>query len=599
MNEPINTGRRTQSRALITLATLATLVAVFYLEEDWRGRRAWEQCKAQLETGGIVMDWNQYLPPPVPDDQNFFTASTNILLRFKKAETEAERKALAQCVWLSIVYGTNSFPVFESAKNKPLAVAQIHLLPTATASSAARANDLVLQLHEPGSPEKVRNLLQKAIGQSLTGAAGFKFSELQLSKLTPAQIFLSAEPPPSLAELENLIPKDLVTNIGQLRIEASGEKSTFEVRLTGVRITAAADYLSWSEQYAPALEEVRAALARPYAVIPGDYSRPFLRPIPNFVALRSIAQTLAQRAQCDILLGQPDPALRELTLLHDLCRMLTHPPAGKPVTLVESMIHVAITGLYVAAVADGFRRQVWQDAQLTTLQTQLQAIHLPPLVEESFRDELVGSAHTLDTATPTELHKLLSLHSRNTPANLWERLTNPDFWLLQVAPRGWYYQNMAVAAKLEQKPLAGFDLPNDLIRPEAARIGNAEVETTLRHWSPWHLWAAIAVPNAFKAMQTTAYNQNLVNEAQIVCALERYHLAHGEYPASLEALRPQYCDALPHDLIGGQPLHYQRTEAGQFLLYSVGWNEKDDGGAVALTPSGAEDREHGDWVWSH
>jgi hypothetical protein len=46
-------------------------------------------------------------------------------------------------------------------------------------------------------------------------------------------------------------------------------------------------------------------------------------------------------------------------------------------------------------------------------------------------------------------------------------------------------------------------------------------------------------------------------------------------------------------------LHYRRTESGKFLLYSVGWNETDDGGAVALKKDGSEDRENGDWVWQY
>jgi len=117
----------------------------------------------------------------------------------------------------------------------------------------------------------------------------------------------------------------------------------------------------------------------------------------------------------------------------------------------------------------------------------------------------------------------------------------------------------------------------------------------------------MSIPNSKKAIQNTAYNQTLVNEALIVCALERYQLAHGEYPTTLEALVPQFIAKLPHDIIGGQPLHYRRADAptaqssdaasGKFLLYSVGWNEKDDGGAVARTKNGTEDREQGDWVW--
>ncbi|HXR03935.1 MAG TPA: hypothetical protein VN836_04425, partial [Verrucomicrobiae bacterium] len=83
-------GWRISRRVLIALATLATLIAIFYTEEDWRGKRAWENCKRELEAKGAVLDWNAYIPPPVPDDQNFFKASTDIALKFVKARNDAE-----------------------------------------------------------------------------------------------------------------------------------------------------------------------------------------------------------------------------------------------------------------------------------------------------------------------------------------------------------------------------------------------------------------------------------------------------------------------------------------------------------------------------
>jgi hypothetical protein len=96
-----------------------------------------------------------------------------------------------------------------------------------------------------------------------------------------------------------------------------------------------------------------------------------------------------------------------------------------------------------------------------------------------------------------------------------------------------------------------------------------------------------------------AKNQTTINEAQVACALERYQIAHGEYPETLDTLMPQFIEQLPHDIIGGQPLHYRRTDDRKFLLYSVGWNERDDGGVVDTKPSakGHDNREYGDWVW--
>jgi hypothetical protein len=85
--------------------------------------------------------------------------------------------------------------------------------------------------------------------------------------------------------------------------------------------------------------------------------------------------------------------------------------------------------------------------------------------------------------------------------------------------------------------------------------------------------------------------QTLANEAFVASGLERYRPAHGQYPETLEALVPQFVDKLPHDIVGGQPLKYHRTADGHFALYSVGWNERDDGGVPSKsTPEG-------DWVW--
>jgi type II secretory pathway pseudopilin PulG len=93
--------------------------------------------------------------------------------------------------------------------------------------------------------------------------------------------------------------------------------------------------------------------------------------------------------------------------------------------------------------------------------------------------------------------------------------------------------------------------------------------------------------------------QNSVDMARIACALERYRLANGQLPDTLNALTPGFIAKLPHDVINGQALKYRRTADGQFVLYSVGWNETDDGGNVELTKSGSPDNKKGDWVWRY
>jgi hypothetical protein len=144
---------------------------------------------------------------------------------------------------------------------------------------------------------------------------------------------------------------------------------------------------------------------------------------------------------------------------------------------------------------------------------------------------------------------------------------------------------------LDQLAKELFDLPNNQVLPHKADDINNQIQTACSRFTPYTFLARVATPNFVRASQTLARNQTLANEAFIACGLERYRLARGQYPETLEALVPQFAEKLPHDIIGGQPLKYHRAADGQFVLYSVGWNEKDDGGVPGKTIA------EGDWVW--
>lgn len=62
-------------RAVAYLACgMAVLLALFHLEENWRGKRAWESWKAQRLAMGDRYDWSELAPPPVSDEDNFAKA---------------------------------------------------------------------------------------------------------------------------------------------------------------------------------------------------------------------------------------------------------------------------------------------------------------------------------------------------------------------------------------------------------------------------------------------------------------------------------------------------------------------------------------------
>lgn len=89
----------------------------------------------------------------------------------------------------------------------------------------------------------------------------------------------------------------------------------------------------------------------------------------------------------------------------------------------------------------------------------------------------------------------------------------------------------------------------------------------------------------------------------IAIALKRYQFKHGNYPADLNSLVPEFVSTVPIDPVDGQPLRYRPNTDGTFLLYSVGENGVDDGGDPSLekgvnSSSFYWQNAHAlDWVW--
>ncbi|HEY0455683.1 MAG TPA: hypothetical protein VGE41_04870, partial [Verrucomicrobiae bacterium] len=70
-NPPKRKMPRVLRRFLLVLAWFITAVALFFGEENWRGRRAWNNYQDKLKSEGAILDLAAFIPKPVPDEQNF------------------------------------------------------------------------------------------------------------------------------------------------------------------------------------------------------------------------------------------------------------------------------------------------------------------------------------------------------------------------------------------------------------------------------------------------------------------------------------------------------------------------------------------------
>jgi len=548
-------------KTLIGLAALATLIAIAYTEENWRGKRDWANTKRELAAKGIETDWTKLIPPPVPDESNFFAIS-DMQAWFVGREPIYKSNTLAK----RLENRKNAF-------NPPhITVAELSIVSPADAPSGGAIN-----LDDPAGRARIKNALMTAAGRSSLGPIGEFFTAESPGNYKPVKLAIYSAKPIDETSLAAAFPKLVGGPLSRLHIEkADSSQITLRVDPIAVR-----DYLEWTQRYTPEFDSIREALKRPYARMNGSYEKPAEIPIPNFMAIRDMSQTLVAQAQCHLLLHEPGKAVEDLTLMHDLSRILESRPTGAPKILISAMINVAVQGLYANTITEGFRLNEWRDQDLVALQQQLGEVDLFPEVHGALDGEIANITRTLETT------KLITLYypTDGTRESSFRRL------LCASVPRGWVSQNLVIYARHMIAVTECSDWTNHIVFPERCANTMKMIEREFDHRTPYNFIALIAVPNTEKAYRSTAENQTKINQATLACALERFKNARGHYPEALDELKPEFMANIPHDIIGGQPLHYQR-KGDIFLLYSVGWNGTDDGGVPGKT------QEDGDWVWN-
>jgi hypothetical protein len=181
-----------------------------------------------------------------------------------------------------------------------------------------------------------------------------------------------------------------------------------------------------------------------------------------------------------------------------------------------------------------------------------------------------------------------------------------------AVPNGWFDLEKAnYTHYFDEFVLPSIDVTNRRISPSACKqleqrmtalLNKSHARLFLQH----RAFCSLLMPGLLTAARKAAFGQTAADAVGIACAIERFKLVKGKLPETLEELVPQFMEKLPHDVITGQPLKYRRTEDGHYAIYSVGWNEKDDGGVTGFKKGAADEPvkkgghdvpEEGDWVW--
>ena len=262
------------------------------------------------------------------------------------------------------------------------------------------------------------------------------------------------------------------------------------------------------------------------------------------------------------------------------------------------MAAIALEPIY-----EGLAQHKWSDTQLAELDAELVKLDFLADYEFSMRGEMIFRISETEYLRRSRNFQALDYSENGSHSSSASHLG------FRLAPASFFYRNELTIGQMHERwTLPIVDITNRTISPKKVDQSTAAADKALQHGWPYNILARMIFPATGKAVTQYAREQSSIDLARTAIALERYHLAHGNYPESLDALAPQFIQKVPHDVIGGGPLHYRRTDDGQFVLYSVGWNETDDGGVVVFMGRDRIPRDEynppvdinkGDWVWRY
>jgi len=502
-------------RVLIVLTWTVTIIALWYGEENWRGRRAWNQYREATEARGESLDFADYVPKPVPDEQNF-------------AETPFLR---------SLIVRVGVDPL----TNDIFTLATDHVPETNLSKDRGHRHFMDL------------------VAWQLASAA------LQHGKLTREQKFETDQ-------------TDLAS-----------------------RAAAAPTILEGMEPDQETFGELRAASTREYSrySLKYDLENPWGILLPHLAGIKGVCVRLQLEACAELAANKSDQALADEKLMLALADSIKSEPF-----LISFLVRASCVEIAIQPVWEGLAEHRWTDAQLQELQVRLQSYNFPADVQQPLKAERACGVLTVDLLQRKGLGFIDYFSGQRLDPWGFEK---PAFDVLRnLMPSGWFYREKLNFCTLFDTQMQGIlDPVGNTALPSRVASNGEEVSRQLYDGHPasvvrgllrHRLIAALLLPALQNITFKAAMAQTATEQAALACALERYRLAQDQFPDRLEALTPQYMSRLPNDFITGQPYKYRRTDDGQFILYSVGWNEKDDGGVPGKT---LFDQSQGDWVWTY
>jgi type II secretory pathway pseudopilin PulG len=326
-------------------------------------------------------------------------------------------------------------------------------------------------------------------------------------------------------------------------------------KLTPKELKEAEEVLQENEQ---ALRTFQAAAGLKKARYPVDLAPGLAALLPHLGQLKSVGQLLRVKLDVAAETGKKVEAIQAIFTILGAAESLKAEPI-----LISQLVRFSLDGMACLSLETSVNALNLQENELAALQNAFGA----EIDEEQFYLSMLGE-------------RALGLTVYSHPEAMdgegvqdMKVLSSP---LVQAT--GFLERDMLFFLTAMETNLAVSRLPD----PQRLKSTNSFEDIAVKSKKGYYVVSSMLLPALSKAVVRDVENRARLRAAQTGMAVERYRLANGKLPGTLETLVPRFLKSVPLDPIDGEPLRYRILTNG-YVVYSIGSDAQDDGGTPKPT----------------
>jgi len=294
--------------------------------------------------------------------------------------------------------------------------------------------------------------------------------------------------------------------------------------------------------------------------------------LPHLAKLRGAARLLALETLERAETGKGDEAAASLIACLRMGEMVRREPL-----LISALVRIACDAIAVSAAERWASRARPSPEALARVESAFAAAGDRKIIEGAMVGERCFGIDIYQT-------HVLKPGGADMAAMMGVEMPVGAQMLWNVIPGAYFKTDMTYYLDIMNDYVAASRLPP----PEGARAG-ARAGRDLEERIPrYYVVSRLILPALGRVFNNGQEHLARCDSARAALAALRFRAKQGRLPAGLDALVPEYLEAVPADPFDGKPLRY-RADAAGLAVYAVGADGRDDGGATERRDGKAPD----------